>query len=281
MARRQGPILCGRCRRIMGADDAVCPWCGAGRPGPLWRIGSWLRGGLDGDWLVKAIITVNIAMFILSLLLSPRSAGSVMNPFSLLSPDQTSLFLLGATGTVPIDRFGRYSSLITANYLHGGILHLLFNMMGLRQIALWVVREYGAARMFAIYTLGGISGFVISYLAGIPFTIGASAGLCALIGALLYYGKSRGGTYGQAVTKEVTGWVIGLFVFGLIFPGINNWGHAGGIAGGIVFSLLLGYEERRRENLGHRSLAMLCGLLTVGSLGWGILWALKLWFDQG
>jgi rhomboid protease GluP len=240
-----------------------------------------LRGGLDGDWLVKAIIAVNILMFVLSLMLTSRSHGSMLNPFALLSPDSTSLFLLGATGTaLPFNQYGFYSSLITANYLHGGVLHLLFNMMGLYQIAPWVVREYGAARMFAVYTLGGIVGFYLSNLAGVSFTIGASAGLCALIGALLYYGRSRGGAYGQAVTREVSGWVVGLFVFGLIFQGINNWGHAGGIVGGILFGLLLGYEERRRENIGHRLLAIICGVLTVGTLGWQIIRALQLWFGQ-
>jgi rhomboid protease GluP len=279
MNRRQGPILCGHCHRIMGAADETCPWCGAGRPGPLWRFGSWLRGGLDGDWLVKAIITVNILMFLLSLVLAPQRSGSMMNPFALFSPDQTSLFLLGATGTVPIDRFGRYSSLIAANYLHGGLLHLLFNLMALRQIAIWVTREYGPARMFTIYTLGGALGFYVSYLARIPFTIGASAGLCALIGSLLYYGRSRGGAYGQAVFQEVRGWVIGLFIFGLIFPGINNWGHGGGIVGGILLGLLLGYEERVRENLGQRLLAMVCGVVTMVTLGWGVVEAMLYWLS--
>jgi rhomboid protease GluP len=264
----------------MGANDEECPWCGAGRPGPFWRLGSWLRGGLDGDWLVKAIITLNILMFLLSLVLAPQRSSSMMSPFALFSPDQTSLFLLGATGTVPIDRFGRYSSLITANYLHGGLLHLLFNLMALRQIALWVIREYGPARMFTIYTLGGALGFYVSYLARIPFTIGASAGLCALIGSLLYYGRSRGGAYGQAVFQEVRGWVIGLFIFGLIFPGINNWGHGGGIVGGIVLGLLLGYEERVRENLGQRLLALVCGVVTVVALGWGVVEAMAYWLSS-
>ena len=280
MSRRQGPIMCGRCHRIVGANDEVCPWCGAGRPGPIWRLGSWLRGGLDGNWLVKAIITVNIAMFLFSLVLAPHRSGSMLNPFALFSPDQTSLFFLGATGTIPIDRFGRYSTLITANYLHGGILHLLFNLMALRQIAPWVINEYGPARMFVIYTLGGAIGFYVSYLAGVPFTIGASAGLCALIGALLYFGRSRGGAYGQAVYKEVSGWVIGLFIFGLIFPGINNWGHAGGIVGGVLLGLLLGYEERGRETLGQRLLAGACGLLTVATLAWGLLQAVLYGFSR-
>lgn len=54
--------------------------------------------------------------------------------------------------------------------------------------------------MVVIYTLSGMCGFLVSYLAGVGFTIGASAAVCGLIGAALYYGKRRGGRYGQTVT---------------------------------------------------------------------------------
>ncbi|MFA7404178.1 MAG: rhomboid family intramembrane serine protease [Pelobacteraceae bacterium] len=226
---------------------------------------NWTRGAMDGDWLVKALITANVLYFALSLVTS-GSGG-------FLSPGQASLMLLGATGTYPIDHFGRYWTLISANYLHGGILHIIFNMMALKQIAPWVSNEYGTSRMFTIYTVGGVLGYVVSYLAGVPFTIGASAAVCSLIGSLLYYGKSRGGAYGSSVYREVSGWVISLFMFGLIFPGINNWGHGGGIIGGVIVGALLGYNERRRESLFDRALALLCILVTVAALGWGAMGA--------
>lgn len=227
---------------------------------------NWSRGAMEGDWLVKALITVNVLFFALSLLLGSRSGG-------ILSPGQNSLLLLGATGTYPIDHFGRYWTLISANYLHGGILHLVFNLMALKQIAPKVSSEYGISRMFCIYTIGGVIGYVVSYLAGVPFTIGASAAVCGLIGSLLYYGKSRGGAYGSSVYREVSGWVISLFIFGLIFPGINNWGHGGGIIGGIIVAALLGYLERRRESHFDQALALLCGLVTLGVLGWAVMGA--------
>jgi rhomboid protease GluP len=222
---------------------------------------------MGGDWLVKTIISVNVLFFAISLVVSAGKGG--LGGF--LSPSQTSLMLLGATGTYPIDQFGRYWTLISANYLHGGILHIIFNLMALRQIAPWASNEYGASRMFSIYTLGGVIGYVVSYLAGVPVTIGASAAVCSLIGALLFYGKSRGGAYGSSVYREVSGWVISLFIFGMIFPGINNWGHGGGIIGGIIFGALLGYNERRRENYFDHALALLCGLATVAALGWAVL----------
>jgi rhomboid protease GluP len=220
---------------------------------------------LGEDWPLGAIVTLNVAYFALSLLVGMGSGGG------LLSPGQTSLFLLGATGSYPIDSFGRYWTLLSASYLHSGILHLVFNLMALRQIGPLTSSEYGTSRMVAIYTLGGVSGYVASWLAGVPFTIGASAAVCGLIGAMLHFGRSRGGTYGNAIYRSVGGWVVSLFVFGLVFPGINNWGHAGGIAGGYLLGMILGYGDARRETPFHRLLAVLCALATLAALGKGII----------
>jgi rhomboid protease GluP len=222
---------------------------------------------LGDDWLVQSILVVNIIFFIFSLVLTRQRSFS-LNPLAFLAPGQTSLLLLGATGTIPVDEFGRFWSFLSANYLHGGILHIFFNLMAFRQIAPWVSQEYGDSRMFIIYTIGGVGGYVLSYMAGIPFTIGASAAICALIGSLLYYGKSRGGAYGTMVYREVGGWVASIFLFGFIVPGINNWAHAGGIISGMLLGMLLGYSEKRREMPLHRTLAMACGVATILCLGW-------------
>ncbi len=266
-AMTQRATLCPRCRRLVGSEESVCSWCGTARSAPWWHLINWSKAALEGEWVIKCLISVNVLFFAISLLLGMKSGDSG----SFLSPGQTSLMLLGATGTYPIDHFGRFWTVISASYLHGGIIHLIFNLMALKQIAPWASNEFGASRMFTIYTVGGAIGFVVSYLAGVTFTIGASAAVCSLIGALLYYGKSRGGTYGSSVYREVSGWVFSLFLFGLLFPGINNWGHGGGIIGGIIIAALLGYNERRQENNFDHLLALLCALLTVGILGWATL----------
>lgn len=264
---QQRAILCPRCRHLIGSEETTCSWCGTSRSAAWWNLINWTRGALEGDWLVTSILAVNVLFYVLSLVLG----YVIARPGGFLAPGQYSLLLLGATGTIPIDQYGRIWTLISANYLHGGILHIIFNMMALRQIAPWVANEYGASRTFAIYTLGGVFGFWVSYVAGVSFTIGASAAICSLIGALLYYGKSRGGAYGSSVVREVSGWVLSLFVFGLIFPGINNWGHGGGIVGGVLFGMLLGYKERRPENVFHHGLALFCAAITVAALVWPVI----------
>ena len=250
--------LCPRCRQLIGSEETVCSWCGTARSAPWWKIASWAKGTVASDGVIKAIITLNIIYYAISIIIAP--------PVGLLSPSQYSMMLLGATGTIPMDSYGNYWSLLTANYLHGGILHLIFNLMALRQIAPLAINEYGASRVVVIYTIGGVFGFLVSYLAGVSFTIGASAAVCSLVGSLLYYGKSRGGAYGSAIYSELSGWVVSIFIFGLLFPGINNWGHGGGLVGGALLGMILGYTEKRRETVISRVLAVVCVALTLISL---------------
>jgi len=264
-------LLCPNCRRLISRDERICPYCGTGHPGSWWKNNRLMAGLSDESRLVSLILYANVGMYILSLLLNPRAAGMAINPFDFLSPDSRSLLILGSTGTVAIFELQRWWSLVSANYLHGSLLHILFNMMALRQLGPLVIREYGAHRMLTIYTLGGVAGFVLSFLAGIRFTIGASAAVCSLIGAMLYYGRSRGGTYGRAIYSQIGGWAVSIFVFGLLVPGINNWGHGGGMAAGAMLGLLLGYRERRRENILHKFLGAGCALLTVLVLAWACL----------
>ena len=263
-------ILCPNCKKLISASESKCPYCGTKKPSSWWKNNSWTRGLRDSDQFVKIIIAVNVGMYLISILLNPRATGLSMNPLTFLSPSDTSLFIMGATGTVPIDKYHRLWTLVSASFLHGGILHIFFNMAALRQLATVVNREFGVYRMFVIYTASGIIGFWISYLAGITFTIGASASVCGLVGALLYYGKSRGGIYGRNLYRQVFGWVVFLFIFGLVVPGINNWGHGGGILAGIIFGYLLGYQEKKRENLLHKTLAGLCAMATLAVLIWAV-----------
>jgi rhomboid protease GluP len=272
-------ILCPNCRKLISVDEPRCPHCGIAHPGSWWKNNIGARVFFGTEQLIKWIIYINVAMYVATLLLYPWSSGLSLNPLALLSPSNKGLILLGATGTIPIDQLGRWWTLISANYLHGGIFHILFNMIALSQIAPLVIREYGVHRMLILYTLSGAIGFFISYLAGIAFTIGASAAVCGLIGAALYYGKSRGGIYGQTIFKQIGGWALGIFLFGFLMPGINNWGHGGGICAGAALGFVLGYHERARERLYHRILAGLCIVVTVLILVWALASGMYLRFS--
>jgi len=263
-------ILCPTCRKLISIDEPLCPYCGLSRPGSWWKTGFLNLFSLNAYNIIRSLIIVNAVLFVISVLLSSSALSTSANPLRFLAPSNNIVLLMGATGTIPIERLHRWWTLVSAGYLHGGILHLFFNMVALSQIGPLVLQEFGFYRTVVLYVLGGIIGFLVSYLAGIPFTLGASASLCALIGALLYYGKSRGGIFGQSLFRQLSGWVIGMGFFGLLVPGINNWGHGGGLAGGIMLGYLLGYTEKNRETYVHKLLAIIC-MLTTGAI---LLWAL-------
>ncbi len=263
-------MLCPNCRKLISTDEPRCPHCGIKTPGSRIKNNPLTRGWGSGEQLVRIIIYANVAIFIFSLIISKGVMSGGGNPLGLLSPSTRGLAVLGATGTLLVRDVGWWT-LVSASYLHGSVIHILFNMMAFNQIAPLVTKLFGTYRFFIIYTISGIGGFAMSYVGGIPITVGASASLCGLIGAAVYYGKSRGGLFGQTVYKQIGGWAIGLILFGFLVPQINNAAHIGGMVFGALCAYLMGYHEKRREGTTHRFLAGACMVLTILVLSWSIL----------
>ena len=268
--KKRNSLLCPNCRRLVSRSAPVCPACGLKNPGSIWKDNIFTRSAGGEDGILRIILVANIAMFLLSVAIDLRPTVFSSSPFNFLSPSNNSLLVLGSTGTIPLFQLNRWWSLISASYLHGSLLHIAFNMIALHQLGPLILREYGTSRMVAIYTLSGLGGYIISALFGVRFTIGASAAVCGLIGAALYYGKSRGGAYGKAIYSQIGGWAVGIFIFGFMVPGINNWGHAGGMLSGALAGYILGYQERSRENMGHKFLSMACIVCTSLTLLWSV-----------
>jgi rhomboid protease GluP len=264
-------LLCPGCGKLVSRSAERCPFCNIPSPGGRFKSSLLVGGFKSPDQLIVTLISINVAMFVFSLLLDPRLTDFRPNPLSFLSPGNQSLLILGSTGTIPIFQLDRWWTLLAANYLHGSILHLAFNMLALRQLAPLVIGEYGMYRMIVLYTAGGAAGFFLSALAGVRFTIGASAALCSLIGALLYYGKSRGGNYGQAMFSQIGSWALGIVLFGFMVPGINNWGHGGGMVAWLLLGYLLGYLEKNRETFRDKFYALACVALTALVLVWSLV----------
>lgn len=267
---KRSSLLCPNCRKLVGREVEACPYCGLKRPGSL--LNDYvLTQGLKGEMgIIKLIILANVVMFIVSILIDFHQVSFSSSPFSMLSPSGRSLEILGSSGAIPVFILNKWWTLISASFLHGGLLHILFNMVALYQLGPLIIKEYGSSRMIIIYTMSGIGGYLISSLFGVVFTIGASASVCGLIGAALFYGKNRGGTYGQAIYSQIGGWALTIFLFGFLVPGINNWGHGGGMAVGALVGLLLGYSEKKKENMLHKYLSMGCIIGTAVILLWSL-----------
>jgi rhomboid protease GluP len=277
--QKTGSVVCASCGSLVGVNDDRCYTCGRRNPG-LWGFGPVLRRLGNDFGFTTAIVYGCGAMYAISLFVTLLRGESVMQPslFSMLGPSPIAAIILGASGGELVFGYHRWWSVLSAGWLHAGALHILFNMMWVRQLGPVVEDIYGGARMIVVYTIASICGFLLSSVAGyylhVPFfgapglTLGASAPIFGLLGALVHYGK-RGGS--SLVRSQAFGYAVTLFVMGLIMPGVDNAAHAGGFAGGYLASVWL--DPLKRERMDHFVGAALCLIATAASVGWSVVTA--------
>ena len=267
MFQRQttGSVVCPSCGRLVGVQDPECFACGRRNPG-LWGFAPLLRKvGLDFGF-TQLVFTACVAMYAVSLLSDLQNIGGF------LGPSTQSTFLFGGSGAWPIFAWGRWWTVLSAAWLHGGLLHIGMNMMWLRQIMPVVQEYYGVGRLIIIYTVASASGFALTslmYLPAMPmgpfrgayFTVGASAPLFGLFGALMVYSKRTGQT---ALGQEIWRWVMIFLVIGLIVPIIDNWAHLGGYAGGWLAARVL--DPLKAESPIHMLVGLVCLALMAASI---------------
>lgn len=260
--QKTGSVLCPSCGNLVGVNDSECLNCGRKNPG-MWGFASAFRG--LGRMSLTTIITWGCAaLYVATLLMNPQGIG--MHGTSILSPSGGSLFAFGASGRFPVFGYHRWWTVISAGWLHGNLLHILFNLLWLRQLAPAVEELYGTSRAIIIYTVASAVGFILSTLVGTYLTVGASAPIFGLLGALVLYGRRTGSSHigSQALTYAVV-----LFVFGFIMPGVDNFAHAGGFIGGFGAAFLL--DPLRPERADHWIIALVCLAATVLSVAASVI----------
>jgi rhomboid protease GluP len=283
MLRRQttGSVVCTSCGSLVGVRDEKCFNCGRRNPG-LWGFAPLLRNLGNDLGFVTLVVWGSGALYVISLLLS--GGGLRMNGglFGFLAPSTPVVILLGASGGQPVFLFGRWWTVLSASWLHGSLLHIVFNMMWVRDLGPVVADVYGAGRMVIIYTVAGACGFLLSslawryipplpFLSGAPLTLGASAAIFGLLGALVYYGRRTGS---HLVRSEAIRYAVILGFFGLIMPGVDNFAHAGGFVGGYVAARVL--DPLKPERIDHIMIALGCLLATFVAIVVSVLSALAL-----
>jgi rhomboid protease GluP len=164
---------------------------------------------------------------------------------------------------------GQWWRLVTAGFLHGGILHILMNSWVLFDLGAEVELLYGTSRLIIFYFVSTVTGFAASsHIGGGHVSVGSSAGIFGLIGAMLAFGFTDRSSLGMQVKALYTRWVIYGLVLSFI-PGVDFWAHVGGIAGGFVAGWLASTPRARlmwKEPL-LRALAGVCIALTVVAFG--------------
>jgi len=266
--KTSGSVVCPSCGSLVGVRDETCYTCGRRNPG-MWGFGPVLRQFGRDFGFVPVVIGASTILYVLTL---AASGGDIMGGglFSILSPSAPALVWFGASGAYPVFGLGKWWTLLSATWLHGGLLHILFNMMWVRDLGPAMADIIGPGRTVIIYTVSGICGFLLSSVAGaflppIPLlgggagiTIGASASIFGLLGALVHYGRRSGS---GLIRTEAMRYALILFVFGVIMRGIDNYAHAGGFIGGYAVSAF--FNPLTRERGDHLLVAALCLAATL------------------
>jgi rhomboid protease GluP len=175
---------------------------------------------------------------------------------------------------------------LSAGWLHGSLLHIFFNLYWVRLLVPQVAELYGAGRTVIVYVVGSIFGFVMSSVAPVAilwvapgaqgilrlfpgyglYTLGASAALMGLWGALLYYGQRTG-------SSNLRQWawrnIVYFMLFGLLMRGVDNWAHLGGFIGGWVAARVL--DPLESENTNHMVIAVVCLVASIASIAASLL----------
>ena len=221
---RTGSTLCPSCGKLVGVNDEVCLNCGRKRPG-MWGLTAVLRNLGKDLGFVQAVMVGTAFLYVAMLVVDP--AGIRMGGlFSMGGPSSESLLRFGAAGAYPVFILNRWWTLLSAGWLHAGLLHIGFNLYWIRLLAPETAELYGAGRMVIVYTISSITGFLASsavgyflpFLGGAGFTVGASAPILGLLGALVYYGRRTGSSI---VGRQAWYYAIFMIAFGFLMRGIH------------------------------------------------------------
>jgi rhomboid protease GluP len=249
--------MCPNCRAFVTTSDRVCPYCEM-QLGPRAierRDPGEVLGGLipHARFTTVMILLINTGLFL----------ADYLNP-------QAGLTRFGASLPAPYMQ-GQWWRLITAGFLHGGVFHILMNSWVLFDLGAEVEQLYGTSRLIVFYFVSTITGFWTSSHLGLHSSVGSSAGIFGLIGAMLAFGVSDRSALGSMVKSLYMRWVI----YGLVLsflPGVDFWAHIGGLAGGFIAGWLAS-TPRARLMWKEPLLRALAGIsIAVTFLAFGMLY---------
>lgn len=182
--------------------------------------------------ITYGLIGLNIIFYLISAYFSGN----------LLEIDIRVLVFLGAKVNALID-MGEYYRLITCMFLHGNVVHLILNMYALYCIGPITEEIYGKRKYIIIYFVSGIISSLFSYSFSEGISIGASGAIFGVLGAAFYFALKMRRTIGRDFLRSIGSALLINIVIGLSVSNVDNFGHFGGVVGGIIISVVLGFRK--------------------------------------
>ena len=265
--------MCPHCRAFITTKDRVCPYCHE-RVAPRAvdrRSDTPVLGGLIPAvrFNMMLILLINFGLYVATAIYTMKAVGGDL----LGSIDGRVLLLFGAKVSLG-DPYFAWWRLVTAGFLHGGLLHILMNSWVLFDLGPQVEEIYGASRMWVIYFCTNFVGFLFSAWFSRALSVGASAALCGLIGAMIALGVTHRGPAAEMVRGVYIRWAVYIVIFSLL-PGVDMAAHVGGGLAGFGLGYIAGLPgpDRAPAEGMWRIAAWLCVVLTVLSFLKLYLWA--------
>jgi rhomboid protease GluP len=232
--------MCPNCRAFITNKDRICPYCKepVGPRAIDRRNPSDLLGGLVSHARLTTTIflMVNVALFLGTVAFSMRLG----NGSAFMNLDLGTLVRFGAKYP-PLILEGQWWRIVTAGFLHGGLVHIAMNMWVLMDLGAQVEEVYGTTRYVVFYLLSSAGGFLLSTFWSSSPSVGASAALFGLIGAMIAFGVKSNTSMGGAIRGMYIRWAIYGLLFGLLpYFHIDNAAHLGGLGTGFAIAYVAG-----------------------------------------
>jgi rhomboid protease GluP len=255
------PQICPACGALVGISATRCHVCGTSLRFSLAALSKKFSGvfGEHEAPVTTALLIANVVML-----------GISWMAFAALGHGGGMTILWGLMGA-PQDRLGasypymifvrnEWWRVVTAMFLHGGLIHIGFNMSALMQLGPALEELYGSGRYFFLYTLTGAFGFLASAFLG-NHSLGASGALLGLVGAMLAITTKRGGSPMRELRSRLISSVVILFALGFMGMGMDNTAHFAGLVSGFLLGKL--FADRRPMNAPERRNSALLGSLAL------------------
>jgi membrane associated rhomboid family serine protease/Flp pilus assembly protein TadD len=260
-------VQCGREVAGFGFGKPVCKWCrmhAAAQRGespedarqPLMPA-PWVRRSENAHLVTKSIFGINAAVFL----------GMALAGVSIMEPNGLQLVAWGANWG-PDTFSGDWWRLITATFVHAGIIHLGLNMYCLWYLGSMAESLYGSWTFAAMYLIAGAAGWLASVLwhFEVP-AVGASGAIFGIGGALVASLKLGEFSMPNSSTKAVLSSLLPFLgynlVFGAMWPGIDNAAHLGGLIAGLILGALIAKAAPESRQVFRRLAILLIVLLPV------------------